>query len=132
MRLIRYLNLFEKITGVRTKNCFFYNNGIIYAVPKQFVSKAIGEGGNNVRKMVSITKKKIKIVIIPDDQIKTENFIQDIVAPATFNNLEVTEKELIIFANKQSKAALIGRNKTRLIELSKIVEEFFGKELKIV
>jgi len=82
----------------------------VFAVPKQFVSKAIGEGGKNVRKMVSMIKKKIKIVIIPDEKIKIKNFIQDIVSPVSFNELEVTETEIIISANKSSKALLIGRN----------------------
>ena len=48
------------------------------------------------------------------------------------NVVEVFRDEIVINSNKQSKAALIGRDKVRLIELSKIIKDFFGKSLKIV
>ena len=62
MREIRYLNLFERVTGVRTKDCFFYNNMILFAVPPGFVSKAIGENGKNVRQIAETLGRKIKII----------------------------------------------------------------------
>jgi len=132
MRFIRYLNLFERVMGIRSKNCFFYNNYVIFAVPRSLVSKAIGEKGKNVKKLIPMLGKKIKIVALPKSIEDTERFISEIVDPVQFKNLEVTQKEIIITAGKQSKAALIGRNKVRFNELKKIVEEFFGKDLKII
>ncbi len=132
MRFIRYLNLFERVMGVRSKNCFFYNNYVIFAVPSSLVSKAIGEKGKNVKKLMPILGKKIKIVALPKSIEDTERFISEIVGPVQFKNLEITQKEIIISASKQSKAALIGRNKVRFNELKKIINEFFGKDLKII
>jgi len=129
---MRYLNLFEKITNVRTKNCFFYNNQIIFAVHPALISKVIGEQGRNVKQLVSILGKKIKIVALPKNIQEAEKFISDVVSPITFKTLEITEKEIIISASKDTKASLIGRNKVRLEELKKIVEEYFGKGLRIV
>ena len=129
---IRQLNLFERITGVRTKTCFSYNNAVIFAVPFAFVSKAIGREGKNVKKLVSIIGKKIKIVSLPRGIGDARKFISDIVAPNTFRNLEINDKEIIISASMQSKASLIGRNKARLQELEKIVREVFGAGLRVV
>jgi NusA-like KH domain protein len=120
------------MTGVSTKNCFLYNNFLIFAVPSSLISKAIGPGGRNVKRLAGIVNKKIKIVALPHNIEGAEKFISDVIAPVTFRNIEITEKEIIISASKQSKASLIGRNKVRLEELKKVIEEFFGKSLKIV
>jgi len=132
IRLIRYLNLFERITGVSSKNCFFYNNSIFFAVPSFSVSKAIGENGRNVKRVSEILGKNIKIVSLPRGINDAERFIRGIIEPITFKSLEVSQEAIIIAASRQSKASLIGRNKVRLEELKKVVKDFFGKELKIV
>ena len=62
MQDMRYLNLFEKMTRVRTRYCFKYNEFIVFCVPKHLVSAAIGEGGANVKRMSEILRKKIKVI----------------------------------------------------------------------
>lgn len=132
MRFIRYLNLFEKITKLRIKDCFFYNNAMIFVVPTVFVSKAIGEGGKNVKKLSQILGKRVKIVTLPHDINDAEKFISDIINPVKFKSLEIADNEIIINAGRESKAALIGRNKIRLKEMKMIVKQYFGKELRII
>jgi len=132
MTCMRYLNLFNKITGVRTQSCFSYNRGLIFGVPQSMVSRAIGENGDNIKKMISILNKKIKVVAMPNSVIDSEKFIAKIVDPVTFNGVEVAPEEIVISANRQSKAILIGRDKVRFEELDKIVKEVFGKNLRIV
>lgn len=132
MQDMMYLNLFNQITRVRTRFCFKYNETIYFCVPKHFVAKAVGEGGKNVRRMSEMTRRKIKIIAAPEGISDARNFIQSIVTPVTFKGLEVKEGEIIVNANTQSKAALIGRNKRRLMEMQGVVRDFFGKEFKIV
>ena len=132
MQLIRYLNLFEKITRIRTKYCFFYNNTIVFLVEPRFVAMAVGDSGKHVKKLAEILGKKIKIVSIPNGDKDIENFIAALVDPIQFNSLEVTSNEVIINAGRQSKAILIGRNKTRLMEIQKIIKQYFNKELRII
>jgi transcription antitermination factor NusA-like protein len=95
------------------------------------LSKAIGSGGKNVRKISEITKKRVKIIIGPRDIEDLQNFVSSVVAPVTFKEISVEGNEVNLNAGKQSKAALIGRNRRRLIEMQKIVHDFFGKEFKI-
>jgi len=130
MQDMRYLNLFERIMKIRTRYCFKYNENIVFCVPRQLVSKAIGEGGRNIRKMSEILGKRIKVVAAPEGIRDAERFIQAIVNPVTFKNLELRDYEFVLNAG-EGKAALIGRNKRRLLEMQKIVKDFFGKEFRI-
>ncbi len=132
MQDMRYLNLFGKITKVSTRFCFMYNEAIVFCVPKSLLSKAIGEGAKNIRKINEILRKRIKIVVTPRGIEDAKRFIEAVVSPVTFKDLEVKDDEIILTAGSQSKAALIGRNKRRFLEMQKIVKDFFGKEFRIV
>ncbi len=132
MQGIRYLNLFEKITGIRTRFLFNYNNMIVFCVPRPFLSKALGRDNSNLKKINQILKKKIRIVATPLGIGNAERFIQSIINPISFKNITIAEDLITITAGSQNKAALLGRNKRRFLEMQKIVEDFFNKELKIV
>jgi len=129
MQKMRYINSLNRISNVRTSDCFVYNNIIFFAVPKAFVSKAIGLGAKNIKELQMRFGKRVKIIPLTED---VEKFIKSIVNPVEFKSLEAKEDCYILTAGGRNKAALLGRNKRRLIELNKIVEDFFGKPLKIV
>ena len=132
MKDIRYINLFSKITNISTRHCFQYNDTVIFAVPEKLISKAVGEEGRNVKRISEIIGKKIRIIRSPESVLDAREFARSIVAPVTFKNFEVTEKNIILTAGNQNKAALIGRNKRRLLELQKIMKDYFKKDLRIV
>ena len=132
LRLIRYANLFGRITRIRTNHCFIYNNTIVFAVPRSFVMQAIGKDNSNLRKLSEAMRKKIKIVAIPNGREDIENFVSVITSPVKFKDIEIKETEAIINASPQSKASLIGRGKTRLEEMENILGQYFGiKKLRI-
>ena len=132
MEDMRHLNLFGKITQVGTRFCFNYNEMIVFCVPKQLISKAVGENGRNAKQISEILRRKIKIIPQPQGIHHARDFIQTIVSPIAFKDLEIKDNEMILTAGSQSKAALLGRNKRRLIEMQKIVKSFFGKEFRII
>ena len=127
MQLMRYINLFAKTTRVQTTRVFVYNNQIIFAVPKAKVSLAIGKNASNVKKLNEILRKKIKIVVMPaiDSNEGIEKFVEAVVAPIEFNKVEVKGDSVVISAGRQSKASLIGRNRTREKELGDVLKNFF-------
>ena len=131
MQEIRYLNLFERIMKVRTRFCFRYNEMIVFCVPRPLLSKAIGEGGKNIRKMGEILGKRIKIVAAPQGIRDAESFISAIISPVTFRGIGINDNEVVV-SGGSNKAALIGRNKRRLLEMQKIVKGFFRKEFRVV
>lgn len=131
MQLMRYINLFYKVSRVSTTNCFLYNNAIIFAVPKRMVSLAIGKNAVNAKRLSEILGKKVKIIAEREIN-ELQNFVSDIVEPVTFNKIELSNGTAVLTAGKQSKAALIGRNRTREEELQKILSNFYGiKEVRI-
>jgi len=109
---------------------------VIFGVTKNQVSKAIGKEGINVRRINEILKRKIKIIGNPEDGTQNvaeiKRFIEDIVYPVSFKDIEITENELILNAGSQSKAALIGRQRRRENELKEIIKDYFKKDLRIV
>jgi len=132
MRDLRHLNLFVGVTGVPTRYCFEYNNAIIFCVPRAQVSKSIGREAQNVRKISGIIKKRVKVIPKPNGIEDVKWFIEKIVEPIQFKEIEIKDDEVILTAGSQSKAALLGRHKRRLIEMQKIIKNFFGKEFRIV
>ncbi len=129
---IMHLNLFSQVTRINTRFCMKYNNAIIFCVPKSFLNKAVGEGGKNLKRLSETFGKKVRIIALPRGIQDAKGFIQTIIKPLTFKDFEIKGNEIIITAGIQNKAALIGREKRRLIELQRIVQDYFGKELKII
>ncbi len=133
MQTMRYINLLDRASNVKTRKCFLYNNIIIFAVPKHLVSKAIGSDANNIRNLQEKLGKRVKIVKEPTGLSDAEEFISSIITPVKFKSVEIKENELIITAgNTQNKAGLIGRNKVRLEELKTIVKDVFNLDLRIL
>lgn len=132
MQTMRYINLLDRASRVKTTKCFVYNNVIIFAVPKAMMSRAIGPDASNVRMIQDQLGKRVRVISEPNGMGDAERFVSDVVSPVKFKSLEVKEGIFILNAGSQSKAALIGRNRRRLDELNQIVKDSFGMELRIV
>ena len=133
MQIMRYINLLDKVSSVRTRKCFVYNNIIFFAVPQKFVSKAIGPDALNVKKIQSHLGKKVKIISEPEGLRDIKKFIDSIIAPNKFKSLEVKDGIVIITGgSNQNKASLIGRNRRRFDDLEKIVYGMFEMGLKVI
>jgi NusA-like KH domain protein len=133
MQDMRHLNLFNQITRIQTRFCVTYNGAIIFCVPREFVSRAIGEEGRNIRRLSEILGKRVRVIQCPRGVQDIRGFIGVIVKPVTFKDVEVKNNEVILTAgNTQNKASLIGRNKRRLFELQKIVKDFFNMDFRII
>ena len=126
MRTIRYSNLFHRVTKIRSNHCFEYNNAIVFSVPRNLVSKAIGRDNKNLEILNKIIGKKIKIVAIPQGKEDIENFVAIITRPIKLKAIEIKGEDAIISAGAQSKASLIGKNRSRLMEMENILGQYFG------
>lgn len=133
MQTMRYINLLDRASNVKTKQCFIYNNTIFFAVPKELVSRAIGPAALNVKRIQENLGKKVRIIEEPQGLKDAMKFLKDIVSPNRFKLLEIKENCFTITAgNNQNKAILMGRNKKRLEELQKIVRDTYGMDLRII
>jgi len=130
MQLMRYINLFEKVSRVSTNKCFIYNGAIIFAVPHNMVSYAIGKDAENIKRMFEILGKKVKVIALSDN---IEKFISSVIEPYEIMKTETRDNCVYITANKQNKAGIIGRNRQREQELEDVLKKFFGiNKLKIL
>ena len=133
MQDMRYLNLFEKVTRIRTRFCFEYNNTIFFCVPKQFVFQSIGESAKNLKIIGTTIARKVRVIFFPVSTNDTRTFIEKIIEPINFKDMEITDQEIIVTAGgMQNKAALFGRNKKRFEEMKKITQTFFSKDFRVV
>ena len=62
---------------------------IVFCVPKNMISKAVGENGKNAKTVSGILGKRIKIIPKPDGLNNIKSFIESIVSPLTFKELEI-------------------------------------------
>src|SRR3989344_884778 len=130
MQTMRYINLLDKASKVKTKQCFIYNNTIFFAVPEELISRAIGPAALHVRIMQEHLGKKIRIIREPRELRDINRFINDLIGPGRFKSLEVKDNCVIVTAgSNQNKAILIGRNKKRLFELQKIIQDVYLMDL---
>lgn len=133
MKAMRYINLLDRVSNVKTRNCFVHNNTIFFAVNHSLVSKAIGPAAINIRKIQEQLGKKIKIIKEAEGIVDCKRFVEDIVAPVRIKSLEIKDDCIMITAgSNQNKASLIGRDKRRYEELRKILQDVFNLDLKIL
>lgn len=132
MQTMRYINLLDRNSGVKTTKCFIYNNAIIFAVPKALIARAIGQQAYNIRNIEEEIGKKVRVIEEANSVDNMKRFIEDVVAPISFKGVEVKDRTIILTAGSQSKAALIGRNRRRLDELQQILKDTYNLDLRIV
>lgn len=132
MQSMRYINLLDNVSNVKTRKCFVYNNVLFFAVSARLVSKAIGSSASNIKKLQDKIGKKIKVVREPEGISDAQKFIEEVVG-INLKSFEIRDGVMTLTAgNNQNKATLIGRNKRRFDELKKIVHDFFNVDLKVV
>lgn len=134
MQTMRYINLLERVAHVRANKCFTYNNVIYFAVPYKSFPKAKGRDNQNAKIISEQLGRKVRIIRDSEDDLESvSKFIEAVVSPASFANIEVHDGVYVITAGSRERAAtLIGRNKVRLLELSSITQSYFGKAIRIV
>lgn len=133
MQAMRYINLLDKVSRVKTRKCFTHNNVIFFAVDKRFVSQAIGPSASNIKMIQEKIGKKVKIIREDEGIEDVKRFIDDIVSPVRVKSVEIREGVITITAgNNQNKASLIGRNKRRFLELKKVLHDLYKMDVKII
>mgnify|MGYP001574151095 FL=1 len=131
---MRYMNLLNDVAHVRANKCFVYNNTIYFAVSPKMFSQALGNDNRNVSFISQRLGKRVRIIRdVSEDISSVSKFVESIISPVSFVSIELQDNIFVLTAGSRERAAtLIGRNKVRLMELSAVLESYFGKQLKIV
>lgn len=130
--LMKYMSLFESLTKAKAKDCFIDDlKQIFFIVQENQIGKAIGKGGNNVKRLEASLKKRVRIVEFSPDLIA---FIKNLIYPVQAKGIEEREGVIIIQSpDLRGRGILIGRNAQNLRNYEKIVKRYFEiSEIKII
>ena len=86
---IRYIGLFETLSGAHVKDCILNNGSVTFIVEEGHAGIAIGRNGYNIQHLQKILSKKIEIVEYSKDPVK---FIVNLFRPAKMKNIYISEK----------------------------------------
>jgi len=122
--LIGYIHFFEKITRVHVKDCFLYEEEVIFIVDGKMLGKAVGKQGVNAKRLAQNLRKRVKIVAFDDDVTK---FVQNLIYPVKSSNIYKGEDNIITIkaSDYQSRALIIGRDSKNLKVCKEIVSCYF-------
>jgi N utilization substance protein A len=120
---MRYIALFESITGAISEDCIVdkKNGRIIFIAKKGEMGLAIGKNGKNINVLQKMTSLKIEVV---ENAESPEELIKNSLFPVRIKNIRITEnperKIAVVEVEPKDKAMAIGRNgrtikKTRIL-----------------
>lgn len=120
---IRYIALFENMTGARVKDCFedIKNNRLIFVVRSGDMGLAIGKGGENIHRVKKILGKHIEIIEYSDNPIE---FVKNAFHPIPIKNVNIVDKNgkriAYVEVLAKNKGLAIGRDGRNIEKVKKL------------
>ena len=131
--LIKTMSLFETVSRTDLKDSFIDKNDLmVFVVDEQFMSRAIGKAGANVKRLESLLNRKIKILGYTPDVVQ---FVRNILYPLQAEDITEQEGTITITGHdSRTKGLIIGRDSQNLKSDLAIIQRYFDriKELKVV
>jgi N utilization substance protein A len=108
---IRYIALFEKLTGATVKDCIIDDDRIIYVIKAGDMGAAIGRKGDHINRMKKTVDKQIDLVEYSDEP---GVFIKNAFSPVTVKSVNITSRNnkrlAYVEVSNKDKGLAIGRN----------------------
>jgi len=126
---MRYIALFESITGATAKDCVVDEdlNRIIFVVKEGDVGTAIGRQGKNIRLLERMTGKKHEII---EHSENPAQFIKNALRPAQVQEIRITERPdgktiAVVSVNPRDKGVAIGKNGRNAERIRFLAKRYF-------
>jgi N utilization substance protein A len=126
---MRYIALFESITGASVKDCIIDEElgRVIFIVNEGQVGVAIGRGGRNIRNLERMTGKKHEIIEYSESP---SQFIKNALKPAMVREVRITERPdgksiAVVTVNPRDKGVAIGKNGKNAERLRFLAKRYF-------
>lgn len=126
---MRYIALFESITGASVKDCILDEDAsrAIFIVKEGDVGMAIGKGGKNIRLLERMTSKKHEIIEYSEDAAQ---FIKNALKPARVTEIRITEKPdgksiAVVSVDPKDKGMAIGKNGRNAERIRFLAKRYF-------
>ncbi len=109
---IRYIGIFESLTGADVKDCILENDRVIMVVKKGDMGLAIGKGGANISKVKKLLKKEIEVI---EHSTDVREFIANLLRPAKVKRVELSttkdnKRYAYVEVPSKDKGIAIGKN----------------------
>lgn len=129
METIGYINLFERLTGARAKDCFAEEEKLVFVVNEGEAGKAIGKNGEKARELSAKLKKQIKIIEFKQDPVE---FLKTLLYPVKAKEVTAVDDKIIIKThNIKEKGQIYGREKTNLKRVQDLFSKYFPHRIEL-
>ncbi len=126
---LRYIALFEELTGVTPKD--FVKSGnknrFTFVVSEVDMGKAIGENGRNIKKVRQKLSKDVNVVKYSPDP---KEFLKNIFSPIEIQKIRIDEEEekkkAIVNVDMSEKGRVVGRNGWNIERARKLLDRHHG------
>ena len=124
------LSTFEKITRVHAIE-FSENKGqLIFIVKENTARRAIGKGGEKIKRLSRLLQKKVKILELSKNP---QTFVERLIYPIKLEIIEQHEDLLMLRPTSlEDKARLIGRNSANIKFMNTLLEKHYKLRARIV
>jgi N utilization substance protein A len=124
---LKYMTLFETMTGATIKDCIQEDESIGFVVKKGDMGLAIGKAGANIERVKRAFGKDVWVTEFSDD---LSEFIKNIFQPTRIRQIRVgnieTEKVVTLEVSKKDTKKVIGHNGNRIRMAKKLVDRHFS------
>ena len=124
---IKYITLFETLTGAVVKDCVEIDNVMAFLIKKGNMGLAIGKNGSNIGKVRKTLSKSILVMEFSENM---EKFIKNLFHPVNVKNVKIkgekNEKMADIEVKKQDRKKVIGPNGVRIKIAKKLAKRHYG------
>lgn len=120
---IRYIALFESLTGASAKDCFedSDNNRLIFVVKSGDMGLAIGKGGDHINRVKKTIGKHVEIIEYSDDPVE---FVKNAFHPVSLKNASLVIKDdkriAYVEVHSREKGLAIGRDGKNIEKVKKL------------
>jgi len=128
-REMRYIALFESITGATVKDCIVDDDleRIIFIVKEGNVGMAIGRRGKNIRLLEKMTGKKHEVI---EHSENPAQFIKNALKPARISEIRITERPdgktiAVVSVYPKDKGVAIGKNGRNAERIRFLAKRYF-------
>jgi len=126
---MRYIALFESITGATAKDCIVDNdlNRIIFIVKEGNIGMAIGRKGKNIHLLERMTGKKHEVI---EHSENPAQFIKNALKPAKVDEIRISERPdgktiAVVSVNPKDKGVAIGKNGRNAERIRFLAKRYF-------
>lgn len=120
---IRYIALFESLTGARAKDCYedIENNRLLFVVKNGDMGLAIGKGGDHINRVKKAIGKHVEIVEYSDDAVE---FVKNAFHPVQVRNVNIVYNDgkriAYVEVPTKEKGLAIGRDGKNIEKVKKL------------